>query len=109
MKRITALIAAVLLTVLLFSSCSEAKKTAKDAADEIATIASQAKDNLEDMVDNGTVSDGDGFINEDNKADKESVVRETVSDHTDSEEVTEYYEKGIFDGVTENTDESDFI
>ena len=109
MKRMTALICAVLCTAMLFSSCTGMKNDVKGVTDDMATMASEMKDNLDKMVENGTVNDGDGFIDEDKSKDddRSKLSTEYVTDYT--EDVTEYYDKDIIDGTTESTDASDFI
>ena len=68
------------MTAMMLVGCSS--KDMNKMKEDVSTIVSEAKDNLNDMVDNATVSDGDGHIGE-NRQD------ETVMPTDDSVNMTE--------------------
>ena len=103
MKKISVILFAVMLTALLLCGCNE--KKAEAAGDELATIASEVKDDLDGMVGDGTVKDGDGYIGDGDPASE--AYTESATDPTDPTGATD----GA-DGLTDSdepTDESEFI
>ena len=86
-KRIWMICAAVLVTVTLCAcGTDEAAETGEEIGDRIETYASEVKDHIDGMVENGTVSDGDGYIGEENGKDAPDAEADasTPSDDTDS-------------------------
>ena len=96
MKRLIALSAVLILTVAMLVGCSP-KKTEK-MKEDVAVAETEAKDNLDEMIENATVSDEDGYIDEEHTDD---ATVETVTgagiiddngallgDSTDGEEMT---------------------
>lgn len=70
MKKIICMMCAAAFASALLCGCDagDVKKTAEKVGDQIETIASEFKENVDDMRDNATVSDGDGYIGEDHSA-----------------------------------------
>ena len=98
MKRFTALLCAAVMIAVLMSGCAQKTSEIKDDADR---LASEAKNELDDMIANGTVSDGDGYIDESRYPD------ETRRDETERYSEAETYDNtdGIsYDGDDMNND-----
>ena len=68
MKRIFAVGCAVMMTALLLCGCNENDNNSM--SDDLATIASEVRENVDSMIDNGTVSDGDGYIGDNRSTDR---------------------------------------
>ena len=81
MKRLLLFICAALIAVSLCSCMQEAGKDVKQAYE---TAASEVKENMDEMIKNGTVKDGDGYI--DDKHDAETVK---PTDHIGSTDMTD--------------------
>ena len=60
MKRILLLLTVTVVTVMMLAGCSAKDKA--DMKEDVSTFVSEAKEDLDDMIDNATVSDGDGHI-----------------------------------------------
>ena len=103
MKRLIALLCVIPLTAALLAGCMQKTSELKD---DTATIASEVKDNFDDMVDNGTVNDGDGFIdeNKDNDRSRDDMTRSTEY----VTEVTEYDDR-MMESEEYAPDASEFI
>ena len=69
-KRIAALCLIPMLALLLYGCDREdVDKAADQMGDTAETIASDLKENMDSMIDDGQVKDGDGYIGEDDAAD----------------------------------------
>ena len=66
MKKVIALFCTALMMSVLLCGCDEKEKN--KVSDELATLATEVKENIDTMIDDGTVSDGDGYIDEDRDA-----------------------------------------
>lgn len=97
MKRILLILCAAIMTAGLLCACDE--DTKKTVGDDLATIASQVKDNVDGMIEDGTVRDGDGHIGE-NQTEKASEATRTVT----TEEETRS-DNGAFDDEDDLIDE----
>ena len=83
MKRLSAILSAAVMTALLLCGCGEKSS----AGDELSTMASEVKGDFDRMVDNGTVSDSDGYIGDHDRAAER--VTERPSERPDRIKVTE--------------------
>ena len=98
MKRLLFLICAVLIAVCL---CSCMQQAGKDLDRTAETVATEIKENMDNMIDNGTVKDGDGYIDE-NRQDNTKATEPTVlSNSTDNMDDTRNDEdKGLLNDNT---------
>ena len=107
MKKILA--AAVAVIMCAFTLCSCARNTADSIRNDAGALASEVKDNLDGMINNGEVHDGDGVIGE-TKRYEDDVRDSTVPTDaypTDNTEPTGN-DKGVFDSA-EATNASEFV
>lgn len=83
-KRILFLCSVIFVSVIL-CSCDkeEIDKTAEKVGDTVETIASEAKDHVEGMIEDGTVDDGDGYIGD--HTDESKSTAEPTDDKADAE------------------------
>lgn len=104
MKKLLAILCAAILTGALLCGCSG--KDNQTMGDDMATIASEVKDNVDNMVDNGKVDDGDGYIGDNTQATERPTERNTEPTvSTDASEDND----SILDIGDDPTDAEDFI
>ena len=82
MKRTYLLFTVMILTVMMLVGCSS--KDMNKMKEDVSTAVSEAKDNLNQMIDNATVSDGDGHIGED-KRDETATPTDRREDMTEDD------------------------
>ena len=100
MKRLLLLLCTALLVALFMCSCMQ--QAGKDVKEAYETVSSEVKENMDNMVDNGTVRDGDGYIGED-KHDPTAATRPTtVYNSTDDNNLRN-------NGANVTESENDFI
>ena len=113
MKRLLILFCAVCIAAVLLCGCNN--KAVEDAGDAMETFASEVRDNVNSMIDNATVSDGDGYIGDNDRMTEPPA--DTFYDSTETEGMTSAddgmtgEDGGVFDDEIndEPTDNSDFI
>ena len=90
MKRLLLLFCAVVLTAVSLCSCMQ--QAGRDVQEGVETLASEARENLDNMIDNGTVNDNDGYVAEDEYRNDNVTPSETFVDGID------YYVDDATDG-----------
>lgn len=91
MKKLLLIFCAVLLVSVMLCGCGDekAENAAEKVGDQVETIASEVKDNVDNMIEDGTVRDGDGYIGDTDRATEapyESDTRAT-EDMTENDDV----------------------
>ena len=113
MKRIIALMCAAVTLAAAVSGCAQKTGEVKEDAEK---LASEAKNELDDMIADGTVSDGDGYIDESMYPDstRQDDAERYATDAVDSTDGISTDEGNIKDndgmpGDSDPTDKSDFV
>jgi len=106
MKRLLLLICAVLIAVCL---CSCMQQAGKDLDQTVETLATEIKENMDNMIDNGTVKDGDGYIDESRQDHTNATEPMTLNKSTEimDEETQMDENKGLLNDSTNATETSD--
>ena len=102
MKRMIAFIGAALVAVIALTACSN--KDANKMKNDAAVIASEAKDNIDNMIQNGTVKDGDGYIEEEKHTDSTISVIESRGAAEESADIAD--ENSIIADETDAVDDN---
>ena len=113
MKRIIALLCAAVTLAAVLCGCVQKTSEVREDADK---LASEAKDELDEMIANGTVSDGDGYIDESMYPDstRHDDTERYATDAYDNTDGISTDEGNITDdngipGDSDPTDKSDFV
>ena len=92
MKKRLLLFCAALLIAVLFCGCGEekAEAAAEKVGEQAATIASEVKENVEGMIEDATVRDGDGYIGDHDRSTEAATQPVTVPTEVGTDD-------GVFD------------
>ena len=106
MKRIISIMCLAALVAALLCGCMQKTSELKN---DVATVASEAENRLDDMIEDGTVRDGDGYVGDSEKTDddrsKNDMTRGVTEDVTDATS----YDDGVFGSEPMTSDSSEFI
>lgn len=100
MKKTIALLSVFILSALVFTGCSQ--KDMNNMKEDVSSVVSDAKDNLNNMIEDGTVNDGDGHIDEDKHDDATAPVN-------DQRDMTENATENIVNGQGQADDDRSML